>query len=32
MWHDGEAAASRNRFAKLNKAQRDELMAFLRSL
>ena len=32
MWHDGEAAAARNRFAKLNKAQRDELMAFLRSL
>ncbi|WP_313170379.1 di-heme oxidoredictase family protein, partial [Massilia oculi] len=32
MWHDGEAAAARNRFAKLAKAQRDELMAFLRSL
>ncbi|RNF31655.1 thiol oxidoreductase [Massilia aurea] len=32
MWHGGEAAAARNRFAKLNKAQRDELMAFLRSL
>lgn len=32
MWHDGEAAAARNRFAKLARTERDALLAFLRSL
>jgi CxxC motif-containing protein (DUF1111 family) len=32
MWHDGEGAASRQRFEKLSKKERDDLMAFLRSL
>jgi len=32
MWHDGEAAAARSRFAKLAKGERDALLAFLRSL
>lgn len=32
MWHDGEGAAARTRFAKLAKAERDALLAFLRSL
>lgn len=32
MWHDGEAAASRVRFEKLPKNDREALIAFLRSL
>ena len=32
LWHDGEAATSRNRFAGLSKADRDALLAFLKSL
>ncbi|MBT9486776.1 MAG: discoidin domain-containing protein [Rubrivivax sp.] len=32
LWHDGEAAASRRRFEALPKADRDALLAFLRSL
>lgn len=32
MWHDGEAAKSRQRFEVLSKTDRDALLAFLRSL
>ncbi|KQW01597.1 di-heme oxidoredictase family protein [Rhizobacter sp. Root1221] len=32
LWHDGEGAASRKRFEALTKADRDALLAFLRSL
>ena len=32
LWHDGEARAARQRFANLGKAQREALLAFLRSL
>lgn len=32
IWHDGEAAQARARFAKLAKADRDAILAFLRSL
>lgn len=32
MWHDGEAAAARRRFAALTGQEREELLAFLRSL
>jgi len=32
LWHDGEAAASRRRFQALPKADREALLAFLRSL
>jgi len=32
MWHDGEAAMSRLRFEGLTKADRDSLLAFLKSL
>lgn len=32
MWHGGEGTASRQRFEALSKADRDALMAFLRSL
>jgi CxxC motif-containing protein (DUF1111 family) len=32
LWHDGEAATSRNRFQALSKADRDAVLAFLRSL
>jgi CxxC motif-containing protein (DUF1111 family) len=32
MWHDGEGAASRQRFEKLSKADRDALLTFLKSL
>lgn len=32
LWHGGEAQASRERFRQAPKAQRDELLAFLRSL
>ena len=32
LWHGGEAAASRQRFQALSKADRDALLAFLRSL
>lgn len=32
MWHGGEAAAARNRFAALPKTDREALLAFLRSL
>jgi len=32
MWHDGEAAAARQRFEKLATAEREALLAFLRSL
>ena len=32
MWHDGEAAKSRQRFEGLSKADRDSLLAFLKSL
>lgn len=32
LWHDGEAAASRRRFEALPKADREALLAFLRSL
>jgi CxxC motif-containing protein (DUF1111 family) len=31
-WHDGEAAKSRQRFEGLTKADRDSLLAFLKSL
>lgn len=32
LWHDGEAAASRRRFEQLSTADRNALLAFLRSL
>lgn len=32
LWHDGEAARARNRFEKLATAEREALLAFLRSL
>lgn len=32
LWHDGEAATSRKRFEALSKADRDALLAFLKSL
>jgi CxxC motif-containing protein (DUF1111 family) len=32
MWHDGEAAKSRQRFEALNKTDREALLAFLKSL
>lgn len=32
MWHGGEAEASRQRFAALSQAERDALLAFLKSL
>jgi len=32
LWHDGEARAARQRFANLARAQREALLAFLRSL
>ena len=32
LWHGGEAKTSRDAFAKLSKAERDELLAFLNSL
>jgi CxxC motif-containing protein (DUF1111 family) len=32
MWHDGEAAAARRRFARLPLQEREDLQAFLRSL
>jgi CxxC motif-containing protein (DUF1111 family) len=32
MWHDGEAAKSRQRFESLSKSDRDALLAFLKSL
>jgi len=32
MWHDGEGAAARQRFEKLSKTDRDNLMIFLKSL
>jgi len=32
MWHDGEGAASRQRFEKLTKTDRDALLTFLKSL
>nr|WP_314543132.1 di-heme oxidoredictase family protein [uncultured Massilia sp.] len=32
MWHDGEALRARQRFASLGKADRDALLAFLKSL
>jgi CxxC motif-containing protein (DUF1111 family) len=32
MWHDGEGAASRQRFEKLTKTDREALLAFLKSL
>ncbi|NVM79511.1 CxxC motif-containing protein (DUF1111 family) [Duganella sp. SG902] len=32
MWHDGEAAKSRQRFEALSKTDRDALLAFLKSL
>jgi len=32
MWHDGEAAKSRQRFQALTKSDRDSLLAFLKSL
>jgi CxxC motif-containing protein (DUF1111 family) len=32
LWHDGEGAASRQRFEKLSNADRDALLAFLKSL
>jgi CxxC motif-containing protein (DUF1111 family) len=32
LWHGGEATASRQRFQALPKADRDALLAFLRSL
>ncbi|MFS2002458.1 di-heme oxidoredictase family protein [Duganella sp. CT11-25] len=32
MWHDGEGTASRQRFEKLTKTDRDALLAFLKSL
>lgn len=32
LWHDGEAKNSKDNFSKLNKAQRQALMAFVRSL
>jgi CxxC motif-containing protein (DUF1111 family) len=32
MWHDGEALRARQRYASLGKADREALLAFLRSL
>jgi CxxC motif-containing protein (DUF1111 family) len=32
LWHDGEANAARKRFVALSKAEREALLAFLRSL
>lgn len=32
LWHDGEAAASRKRFMAMSKADRSDLLAFLRAL
>lgn len=32
LWHDGEAAKARQRFAQLSKADRDAVLAFLKSL
>jgi CxxC motif-containing protein (DUF1111 family) len=32
LWHGGEAASSRERFKKLERAEREALIAFLRSL
>ena len=32
MWHGGEAEASRQRFAALSQAEREALLAFLKSL
>lgn len=32
LWHGGEAEASRERFRRLGRAERDDLLAFLRSL
>jgi CxxC motif-containing protein (DUF1111 family) len=32
LWHGGEAAVSRQRFQALSKADRDAVLAFLRSL
>jgi CxxC motif-containing protein (DUF1111 family) len=32
LWHDGEGAASRQRFEKLSKTDREALLAFLKSL
>jgi CxxC motif-containing protein (DUF1111 family) len=32
MWHDGEAAKSRQRFEALSKTDREALLAFLKSL
>jgi len=32
LWHGGEAAASMQRFRKLSRREREELLAFLRSL
>ena len=32
LWHGGEAGAARDRYARLSKADRDSLLAFLRSL
>jgi hypothetical protein len=32
LWHGGEALAPRNRFAKLPKPQREDLIKFLKSL
>jgi CxxC motif-containing protein (DUF1111 family) len=32
VWHGGEAAASRDHFARLSKRQREDLIAFVQSL
>ena len=32
LWHDGEGRAARQRFASLGKAEREALLAVLRSL
>ena len=32
LWHDGEAAKARQRFAQLSKTDRDAVLAFLKSL
>ena len=32
LWHGGEGARARQRFEKLSKADRDSLLAFLKSL
>ncbi len=32
MWHGGEAEASKNKFAKMNKAERNAIIKFLESL